>query len=83
MIPYDIVMEHNKNVPRRKYANGRAVAVHPGDDGLVRAVDVKFENGRLPSRDSKLCHLEPYSSISSSEIIVQPASGEDVPTKNP
>ncbi|XP_055615149.1 uncharacterized protein LOC129761452 [Toxorhynchites rutilus septentrionalis] len=68
--PGMIVLLHDKNLPPLNWKLGRITCVYPGDDGLVRTVDV-FANGStyrrpitkvsvLPTEDnsngSSLCH---------------------------
>lgn len=83
MIIGDVVMEHDSNLPRGQWATGRVVAVHPGADRLVRAVDVKFKNGIFLRGNQNLCLLEPFSADSTNDIVDQPASGENEPAKTP
>ena len=79
----DVVMEHDKNLPRGQWSTGRVVAVHPGADLLVRAVDVQFKNGIFLRGIQNLCLLEPYSADSSNQIVDEPASGENEAAKTP
>ena len=37
----DIVLVLDKDLPRNRWSKGRVVEVFPGEDGLVRHVDVK------------------------------------------
>ena len=73
-------MEINKDLPRGQWATGRVHKVYPGDDELVRAVDVEFDNGIFNRGIQRLCLLQPYSTVEPSE---QPVSGENVAAKNP
>ena len=73
-------MEEYKNLKRSKWSTGRVVKVYPGEDGLVRAVDVQLGNGIYRRGIRSLCLLE-RSSTGQDSKTAQPASGENVPAK--
>lgn len=54
----DIVLEIDPETSRRSWKIGRIVAVHPGQDGLVRVVDVRFGEKVLRRPITKLSPLE-------------------------
>ena len=73
-----VVMEIDKTLKRGEWNIGHVVRVYPGEDGLVRAVDVELPSGIFRRAIHRLCLLEPVSSGSPS---ASPDSGENVPAK--
>jgi len=54
----DVVIVADETMPRNVWPIGRILAVFPGDDGLVRSVQVKTATSVLTRPVSKLCLLE-------------------------
>ncbi|XP_064646267.1 uncharacterized protein LOC135499453 [Lineus longissimus] len=54
----DLVMLMEDNLPRGKWELGRIIALYPGDDGKVRAVDVKTPRNVFRRPVTKICILE-------------------------
>lgn len=53
----DMVLIRDDRSPPNKWLLGRAVELHPGDDGLVRVVIIKTKNGNYKRSISKICRL--------------------------
>ena len=60
----DLVLEIDKNARRGQWNVGRVVGVCPGEDGLVRAVDVLLPTGVFRRGTTELCLLEADSTAS-------------------
>ncbi|XP_062557867.1 uncharacterized protein LOC134222720 [Armigeres subalbatus] len=79
--PGMVILLHDKNQPPLSWKLGRITAVYPGDDGLVRAVDV-FSNGatyRRPINKVSVLPIEDNivsSSVSSSVDTMSQPGGE-------
>ena len=57
----DIVLVLDKDLPRNRWSKGRVVEVFPGDDGLVRHVDVKTGPNTILKRPiTKLVVIAPF-----------------------
>lgn len=54
----DLVMVLHDNVPRNNWPLGLVTQVYPGDDGLVRSVEVKTQSGTYDRPTAKVCVLE-------------------------
>ena len=54
----DVVIICDDNMPRSSWPRGRVVAVHPGQDGIVRVVDVKTSTGVFRRPVIKLCVID-------------------------
>ncbi len=54
----DLVLIKNESTPRNRWPLGLVTAVHPGADGLVRSVALRFNGTELERPISKLCLLE-------------------------
>ena len=54
----DVVIICDDNMPRGSWPRGRVVAVHPGQDGIVRVVDVKTSTGVFRRPVTKLCVID-------------------------
>ena len=54
----DLVFVSDKNARRGKWLLGRIKHVMPGDDGVVRTVDVLTKDGLYTRPVAKLCKLE-------------------------
>jgi hypothetical protein len=54
----DIVLVVDPDSPRRNWKDGRIVGVHPGDDGLVRVVDVNVGDYTYQRSISRFSRLE-------------------------
>lgn len=57
LIPDDIVLVIDSNTPRSLWPMGRIVKTLPGDDNIVRIVEVKTKDGIYIRPVSKLCLL--------------------------
>lgn len=82
--PGMVILLHDKTQPPLSWKLGRITAVHPGDDGLVRAIDV-FTNGttyRRPINKVSVLPIEdndcPSTAPKSFDTMSQP--GEYVPS---
>ena len=53
----DMVLIKEDNLPPSKWLLGRIVAIHPGQDSIVRVVTVRTKNGRIQRPVSKICSL--------------------------
>lgn len=53
----DIVLIKDIKLPPRNWPLARITAIHPGEDGIVRAVSIKHKNGETKRAISKLCRL--------------------------
>jgi hypothetical protein len=73
-----VVMEIDKSLKRGEWNIGHVVRVYPGEDGLVRTVDVELPSGIFRRAIHRLCLLEP---VSTGATAVPPVSGEDVAAK--
>ncbi|XP_055589512.1 uncharacterized protein LOC129741755 [Uranotaenia lowii] len=85
-----MVIIKEENLPPLKWQLARVVAVHPGDDGLVRVATVETANGRFTRSIHKLCllpievdkdHLPPVrhsSTAAGAEENDETEQGEDV-----
>ena len=58
-----VEMEIDKTLKRGEWNIGHVVRVYPGEDGLVRAVDVELPSGIFRRAIHWLCLLEPVSSF--------------------
>ena len=74
----DIVMENSPHLQRGQWRTGKVVAVFPGEDGLVRAVDVEFDGVIYRRGIQKLCLLEPSSSDSTKSDSGEKCPSEDI-----
>ena len=54
----DLALLVEKEVPRGKWLLARVIKLHPGDDNIVRVVDVKTKNGNFRRPITKLCLLK-------------------------
>lgn len=62
----DVVLEHNPQLQRGQWRKGKVMTLFPGEDGLVRAVDVEFDGIVYRRGIQNLCLLEPNSFYSTS-----------------
>lgn len=53
-----LVMVLHDNVPRNNWPLGLVTQAYPGDDGLVRSVEVKTQSGTYDRPPAKVCVLE-------------------------
>lgn len=53
----DVVLVKEDHLPPAKWLYGRVVAVHPGQDNLIRVVSLKCKNSVIRRPTSKLCPL--------------------------
>lgn len=53
----DVVIIRNENLPVTQWRLGRIIALHPGDDGLVRVVTIKHQGGECTRPVQKVCRL--------------------------
>ncbi|XP_048005788.1 uncharacterized protein LOC125241373 [Leguminivora glycinivorella] len=60
----DIVIIHEPNLPSGKWAMGRVVQLHPGNDGLVRVVTLRTKSGIIKRPIVKLSLLSTDTSLS-------------------
>ncbi len=60
----DLVLLVDENAPRKTWPLGRILQIIPGQDGLVRTVEVKVQHGSLVRPVTKLCLLEAVDKIS-------------------
>ena len=54
----DLVLVVEDNLPRGGWNLGRIVKTFPGDDGLIRTVEVQMKQGTFKWPVAKLCLLE-------------------------
>ena len=54
----DLVLVVEDNLPRGRWILGRIVKTFPGDDGLIRTVEVQMKQGTFKRPVAKLCLLE-------------------------
>jgi hypothetical protein len=54
----DVVLVMDEMTPRLEWPLGRVLRAHPGNDGLVRSVEIKTRSNVLVRPVSKLCRLE-------------------------
>ena len=54
----DLVLVADNSTPRGRWPLGRVVKVLPGDDGRVRAAQLRTKNGTYVRPVAKLCLLE-------------------------
>lgn len=54
----DLVLVVEDNLPRGRWNLGRIVKIFPGDDGLIRTVEVQTKQGTFKRPVAKLCLLE-------------------------
>ncbi|XP_044174392.1 uncharacterized protein LOC122958023 [Acropora millepora] len=54
----DLVLVVEDNLPRGRWNLGRVVKTFPGDDGLIRTVEVQTKQGTFKRPVAKLCLLE-------------------------
>lgn len=54
----DAVLVVEDNLPRGRWNLGRVVKTFPGDDGLIRTVEVQTKQGTFKRSVAKLCLLE-------------------------
>ena len=76
----DIVLLMDKNLPRGQWKVGKIISVYPGEDDLVRVVQVETDDGEYRRAIHTLCLLEPIKQDTDSTA--DPAmsvSGEHVP----
>lgn len=52
-----VVLLKERNLPCTQWAMGRITSVHPGDDGIIRAVNVKTASGQVKRAVNQLCPL--------------------------
>ena len=71
-------MENSPHLKRGQWRTGKVVAVFPGEDGLVRAVDVEFDGVIYRRGIQKLCLLEPSSSDSTKSDSGEKCPSEDI-----
>ena len=74
----DVVLELDKSLPRGQWNIGHITKVFPGEDGLVRVVDVQLPTGVYRRGVHRVSLLEPVSADPASAP-PSSASGEDVP----
>lgn len=55
--PGKLVVVKDENVPPIRWKMGRIVAVHPGEDDVVRVVTVKTATGEFKRPVEKICIL--------------------------
>lgn len=53
----DIVIVKNELLPPSAWLLARVIDTHPGEDGIVRVVSVRHQNGQFKRPVSKLCYL--------------------------
>lgn len=53
----DVVIIRHENLPATHWRLGRIIALHPGDDGLVRVVTIKHAKGECTRPVQKVCKL--------------------------
>ncbi|XP_059050490.1 uncharacterized protein LOC131845442 [Achroia grisella] len=53
----DVVVIKQEGLPPSRWLYGRIVAIHPGQDNIIRVVTLKTKNGCLKRPTSKLCIL--------------------------
>lgn len=53
----DIVVVKNELLPPSSWLLARVIDTHPGEDGIVRVVTVRHQNGQFKRPVSKLCYL--------------------------
>ena len=53
-----LVLISDSNSARGNWPLARVVAVHPGNDGVVRVVDVKTKDGVYRRPVAKLCRID-------------------------
>lgn len=53
----DLLLIKDENLPPCQWKLGRVIDLHPGDDGLIRVVTLKCQNGILKRPIVKLCPL--------------------------
>lgn len=54
----DLVIVQTDNVPRSHWSLARITHVHPGDDGIIRSVQIKTNSGTLTRPTARLRLLE-------------------------
>ena len=54
----DLVLVVEDNLPHGRWNFGRVVKTFPGDDGLIRTVEVQTKQGTFKRPVAKLCLLE-------------------------
>ena len=54
----DVVIVINENLPRNRWTKGRIITIHPGRDGVIRAVNVKTSMGTFRWPVTRLCILD-------------------------
>ena len=54
----DLVLVVEDNLPRGRWNLGRIVKTFPGDDGLIRTVEVQMKQGTFKRPVAKLCLFE-------------------------
>lgn len=52
-----LVLVKDDNLPPGKWSLARVVNVHPGDDGLVRVVSLKYKNTVVKRPITKVCMM--------------------------
>ena len=72
--PNDFVAEIDRSISPGKWRSGRIVAVYPGEDGFVRAADVRLGIGTYRRSTQRLALLE--RSSTGQAVPAAPASGE-------
>lgn len=50
-----LVLIIDENQPPNRWAIGRVIATHPGNDGFIRLVDLKTQNGTTSRAISRIC----------------------------
>lgn len=60
---HSLVLLKEDGMPPLKWALGRIVKLYPGEDGVVRVVDVKMKNGIFRRSTVKICPLPDESSL--------------------
>jgi hypothetical protein len=80
----DLVLEKDPGIGRGKWSLGQVVRVYPGTDGLVRAVDIKLDNGvfRRPIHQLVLFRSGSSASADSSATLATTDSGENGSAKS-
>ncbi|XP_055591256.1 uncharacterized protein LOC129743296 [Uranotaenia lowii] len=54
-----LVVVRDENLPPLRWKMARIIAVHPGEDGVVRVVSLKTEHGTIKRAVEKICLLPP------------------------
>lgn len=52
-----IILLKEKNLPFNQWALGKVIEVHPGEDGVTRAVTIKIAMGKIKRAVKYICSL--------------------------